>query len=601
MANSIEVFRDLVVKAHNGSLKLPAFQRNWKWNKKKVITLFDSLRQRYPIGSLLFLSGGGEALSPRAFSSSAEAAVNQKTESLVLDGQQRLTAGIHLFFGTGSTQYFLDLKKLEVLMNQRSVDLKNDDSVEQFVANLDDEDEYLIGRKRVDDPRKLLVERKLLCTSILAQKSLSQAIVDYVEKYPESHDFMHLLVRPHFDMSTSGTVPVISIDADSEMNAISRIFTTLNTTGQLLTPFELVVAILYPKGVDLISDVKEYRELGTFYPNMDKTGEILLQTIAMLANANPKKSTLPDTINETMYATQNNAAFQALEGLGKFLTHGVGAALDVPKLNIIPYDAIFAPMACALKVVTEKNLTGTAKASAHKKLLKWFVASALDQRYQEGVHGKQASDLKDFLGWLNNDELEPAWMKSVTTPNLMLHSIDGAIGKLVQCLINSNDIKDPVVLTDKVGFRDGAVATEKHHMFPKKFVETGVTGWKKGVDKVDIIPNLMLVSRDTNKAWTNNNPYDHIKHALIKNSEEALKAVYAAQFVPAAAYASLKDPFKTVEKFNAFCVLRGQAIQACILQKFDIKPRVTPLSQEEIDSGIEDDSEGDGSLLAIGK
>src|SRR5688500_5038705 len=91
MSASVKSFRELVDHAHAGKLKLPAFQRNWRWRTDKVKRLFDSLRQRYPIGSLLFLGGEGTDLSPRTFQSSAASASKVAAENLVLDGQQRLT------------------------------------------------------------------------------------------------------------------------------------------------------------------------------------------------------------------------------------------------------------------------------------------------------------------------------------------------------------------------------------------------------------------------------------------------------------------------------------------------------------------------------
>ena len=92
MTASVKSFRELVDMAHSGRLKLPVFQRNWRWRTEKVKRLFDSLRQRYPIGSLLFLGGEGSDLSPRTFHGGASGAPKVPTESLVLDGQQRLTA-----------------------------------------------------------------------------------------------------------------------------------------------------------------------------------------------------------------------------------------------------------------------------------------------------------------------------------------------------------------------------------------------------------------------------------------------------------------------------------------------------------------------------
>jgi len=36
-------FKELIEKAHAGQYKLPAFQRKWKWTKKQVMSLYESL------------------------------------------------------------------------------------------------------------------------------------------------------------------------------------------------------------------------------------------------------------------------------------------------------------------------------------------------------------------------------------------------------------------------------------------------------------------------------------------------------------------------------------------------------------------------------
>ncbi|UQB80120.1 hypothetical protein KI429_12865 [Pseudomonas shirazica] len=121
---------------------------------------------------------------------------------------------------------------------------------------------------------------------------------------------------------------MIEIESATQIESISRIFTTLNTTGQMLTPFELVVSILYPKDIDLSQEIKDFRERGRYYENMDSTGEILLQTVAMLGGKEPKKANLPKTMSAELYTTHKESAYNALEALGRFLTDNLGAALD---------------------------------------------------------------------------------------------------------------------------------------------------------------------------------------------------------------------------------------------------------------------------------
>jgi len=567
MTSSARSFRDLVTDAHDGKLKLPAFQRGWRWRTDKVIKLFDSLRQGYPIGALLFLKGENELLAPRTFEGACVQAPGKDADFLVLDGQQRLTAGIHLLYATGPRQYYIHLERLLELCSTKRINFENKDEVIKFVHDLDETDSYLIARQRINDPRSLLVKRHLLCTSILADSTeLNLAVLDYLQAYPDRTSFAYRLVVPFFSLAKTDTVPVIEIESATQIESISRIFTTLNTTGQMLTPFELVVSILYPKDIDLSQEIKDFRERGKYYENMDGTGEILLQTVAMLGGKEPKKANLPKTMSAELYAAHKESAYHALEALGRFLTDNLGAALDTKGVDMVPYDAVYAPMALALKEINVRNLRGVEKTNAEKKLARWYVGSALSQRYQEGVHNKQVRDYEDFKLWLDDDLSSPAWITEVTIPRLLRPSPNGAIGKLIRGFINSRSPKDPVS-SNSIGFRPGAFQTEKHHIFPKKYLPT-ISGWGKG-DQGDVILNLMFLESETNRRWINGNPSDHIGEAGKSQGGVIISENYRLQFIESSAFDVLKRPVKSKADFDEFLILREKTVQDYIAASFN--------------------------------
>lgn len=585
MTSSARSFRDLVADAHNGKLKLPAFQRGWRWRSDKVVKLFDSLRQGYPIGALLFLKGENELLAPRTFEGACVHAPKKEADFLVLDGQQRLTAGVHLLYATGPRQYYLRLDKLLELCVSRGVDLEEKEAVLQFVHDLDETDSYIIARKSNVDPRSLLVKKHLLCTSILADSTeLNMAIVDYLSAYPERKDFAYRLIVPFFSLAKTDTVPVIEVEASTQIESISRIFTTLNTTGQMLTPFELVVSILYPKDIDLSQEISDFREKGKYYGNMDATGEILLQTIAMMAGREPKKANLPKTITADIYIGNKELAYLSLEALGRFLTDNLGAGLDSKGVDMVPYDAVYAPMALALNDINGRNLKGLERTSAEKKLAKWYVGAALTQRYQEGVHNKQSRDYEDFKVWLDNDQSSPAWLGEVTIPRLLRHSPSGAIGKLIRGLINYRSPKDPVT-SNNIGFRSGAFSTEKHHIFPKKYLPT-ISGWAKG-DQGDVILNLMFLESDTNRRWINGNPADHIQESMNSQAEYVVSENYRLQFIEGTAFDVLRKPQKSKGDFDEFILLREKSIQDYISASYGF-------AKSGVEDSIDEDEDVEG-------
>lgn len=588
MSATVGNFRELVGRAHAGSLKLPGFQRTWRWRPDKVVKLYDSLRLRYPIGSFLFLAGSGEALAPRVFNGGANGASETPTDYLVLDGQQRLTAGVHIFYATGKRQYYLDIHKLQTLADDRNVDLTDEGAVAIFCASIDFEDGYIVPRSEIPDPRSLLIKNSLFCTSLLTSPVHCQlAIMDYISLYPQHKDLMLRLVQPHFSLRDIDSVPHINIDDKTSISAISRIFTTLNTTGQLLTPFELVVASLFPAKIDLQKEVADYRAIGIYYPQMDATGEILLQTIAMLSNVDQKKSNLPKNINALNYTQYKDAAFNALEALGRFLTDSLGCGLNITG-NLVPYDAIYAPMAKALQHVTNKGLAGVDLAEAHKKLRLWFAASALSQRYQEGVHNKQVKDFNEIVGWIDGVASQPVWISEARTPSLLNKSFDGAIGKFVQCCINQCDPLDPVVPAHKVGFRSEAMTTEKHHVFPSKFVHR-MDGWDKKSDKSDTLLNMMFVERGTNKRWLNADPRDHINEASENMAPPVLLELYMRQFISEAAFALLAAPQKSRDDFYAFLNDRQDTIRGWIRDHFGIVPQAGGENPDDDELALDED------------
>lgn len=82
---------DLVRHARAGRIRVPPFQRNFKWKREDVEKLIDSIVRGYPIGTLLLWSKAAPAtqamLGDLAFD------VNEQTQAwFVVDGQQRLVS-----------------------------------------------------------------------------------------------------------------------------------------------------------------------------------------------------------------------------------------------------------------------------------------------------------------------------------------------------------------------------------------------------------------------------------------------------------------------------------------------------------------------------
>jgi uncharacterized protein with ParB-like and HNH nuclease domain len=84
---------DLLKKAHERIIQLPDFQRGWVWDDDSLRSLLASISRAFPVGALMTLESGGEVrFKSRLIEGAPEAHAARSPESLLLDGQQRITS-----------------------------------------------------------------------------------------------------------------------------------------------------------------------------------------------------------------------------------------------------------------------------------------------------------------------------------------------------------------------------------------------------------------------------------------------------------------------------------------------------------------------------
>lgn len=561
MPATVEEYLSIVQKAHSGTLKLPAFQRKWRWKPKQVRLLFDSLRQGFPIGSFLFIKEAPDVnLAPREFHYAKIGAQDAQSESLVLDGQQRITAGLELFYGNSDIKYFIDLDRMFSLFRDRGGDVNSQSSIDEFLARLETEDEYCIPKKNVKDPSALLIKSHLLWTGTLIDSNeLKRCIKQYITAYPDREDFADYVVATNMTPKSAASIPITVIDGSVSAEAITRIFSTLNSTGKMLTPFELVVAVLYPHNIDLADDAEVARLTYPFYGRIDPSGEILLQTIALFSDQETRKAFFPKTITASRYRLHFNDAVKYLDQAGRILTELVGLGLDAAS-DLLVYPVILPPMAYVLKWMDGQDLSIPERAKAERRLAKWFVGAVLSRRYQQSTHDKQARDKDEIPKWISgSEEDQPAWLKDVGVPNLKKTIPGGALGKLVKALLNTRNLRDPYT-TKSVGLGSGKQTSALHHIFPTRFVQN-LEGWTKQ-DSANRVLNLMYCEEGTNGSWLNLDPALQVSQTLTVNHNDIdlVKTYYASHAISDVALSIMRKPHKTKNDFEDFIAERERQI-----------------------------------------
>ena len=84
---------ELLEDCHRGVIQLPDFQRSWVWDEDRIKSLIASISRAFPVGALMTLETGGDVnFKPRPVEGAPMEAATASPQSLLLDGQQRMTS-----------------------------------------------------------------------------------------------------------------------------------------------------------------------------------------------------------------------------------------------------------------------------------------------------------------------------------------------------------------------------------------------------------------------------------------------------------------------------------------------------------------------------
>src|ERR1700761_7856703 len=90
--NPIDLYK-LLEDCEHGTLQLPDFQRSWVWDEDRIKSLIASISRAFPVGALMSLDTGGPVnFKPRPIEGAPSDASRAQPQSLLLDGQQRMTS-----------------------------------------------------------------------------------------------------------------------------------------------------------------------------------------------------------------------------------------------------------------------------------------------------------------------------------------------------------------------------------------------------------------------------------------------------------------------------------------------------------------------------
>jgi hypothetical protein len=602
----------LVGRLREGRFVIPDFQREFEWEPWDISALMRSIFLDYYIGSLLLWKGKKENFNALACESIyAYEGDKNNPEHIVLDGQQRLTAMYYAFIAPDAAapkrkNRFLYFIKVDEFMEEsfdEAFDYNWTRSGEKLLENQNSQFEQhmfplaVIGQggwalpNWVQDYERFWQEKANIAKEKgdIGNEQEALRYVEYAQNFGE-----HLK-----GITEQYQVAYIELDRDLELDKVCDIFTQINSRGIRLDIFDLLNALLRPKGLQLRYMWREDSQRLNFVET-ERMNVYVLQVMSILRQAycSPKylyyllpgqerrvrdpdgslrkEILVPDAADfERLW----NQAVDALEQAIKLLRHPqeFGAILS----QYLPYVSIL-PAFAALQTEI-RNLPIKRQLDAQRKIRHWYWASVFLNRYSGSVESTSARDFLDVKAWFEDDLAEPSLIQEFRE---RFRAID-LRNEIRRGSSVYNGIFNLLVLAGARDWMTGNLPQhddlDDHHIVPKSW------GKENNLDgMIDTILNRTPLTGKTNRNVIKDRlPNEYLPELIAENGESTVWEILESHFISPAAFDILmRVPF-TVDDYDAFMAERQRTIQNAIedllvKSRLDLPPRL-----REIDAQIE--------------
>src|SRR5437868_7050195 len=257
--------KELLEDCHRGTLQLPDFQRSWVWDEDRIKSLIASVSRAFPIGALMTLETGGEVdFRPRLIEGAPTTAKDKSPQSLLLDGQQRMTS-LYQVAVRGQVVETVTPRKKKV---NRWFYIDMNKALDPMV----DRDEAVVSvgedKKIVEDfgravtldlsTREKEFETLMYPVSMVFQwDDWQKQFIEHSMKkgdFAAKWDLIRQFKEGILDNFIQYQVPVIALGSGTSKEAVCVVFEKVNTGGKALDAFELVTAMYAARGHELRRD-----------------------------------------------------------------------------------------------------------------------------------------------------------------------------------------------------------------------------------------------------------------------------------------------------------------------------------------------------------
>lgn len=582
----------LLTRLKDGRYMVPDFQRDFEWKARDIRDLTRSIFLDYYIGSLLLWKGTAENYTSLSCTPLYGRA-GGSPEYIVLDGQQRLTAINYAFVAPDIKLPTRANRALYFVRVDRFMAEEYDDAFDFWYTSSGKGDgvkgfeKYYGGTTR--QYHFHIFPLAIIGTGGWDLSNWVQGYAAYWAKQAEEADDDHKreIAALHAENATkfgehlksiteTFQISYIELDRELPIDKVCDIFTQINSKGVRLDVFDLLNALLKPKGVQLkalwhAAEPKlDFVETGKLNVYILQVMSILRQTycspkyLYYLLPGVERKTRKEDGSFERQIMVPDaddfrkrwHSAVKALEDAIHRLQHP--HEFGVSKSTYLPYFAILPIFAAALAEVNEQPAANRLAAEGRFRL--WYWASIFTNRYSASSETTAARDIQDLRSWFADEAAEPALIAEFRgkAPNLDLR------GETKKGFAIYNAIFNLLVIAGARDWVSGAIPKpddlDDHHIVPKSWGNTKGLG-----SSIDTILNRTPLTGKTNREVIHNSlPNQYLPELIATNGRDKIEALMATHFIsPAALDILLRDPFTTAD-FEAFLRERQRTITHAI-------------------------------------
>ena len=416
---------NLVVAVERGDYRVPQFQREYVWERTKVIELFDSIYKEYPIGSFF---RGRPAASTIAFSVIRWICIppvaNDDDVSFILDGQQRITSIYATLMGL--TVQGTDYARICFdLAEEKFVYREPNDRRFIRVADMWGENALKIGR-RIED------------------------------QFGRAFDRCYEVLR---------TYPISIVEVrDQDLPAVCGIFQRINQAGERLGRFDLISAMTFRPDFDLREKFKNdiLAKL-----NERSFGEIAPMAVNQLL-ALVKKGACAERVEFSLTADDVVEIWPEIVRSILLAADALRQCVGVQNAEYLPYHAQLTLLAYFYAKSGRRSLTD----AQLDWIKKWFWRSSFAQHYGSAAPTKMGRDKDLFDAFISGRRPTFDVASNLTADVLVgtkMTSSGSAVRNALLCLLAQ---RRPVRLSNNIELDliDGGISdftnSEKHRIFP---------------------------------------------------------------------------------------------------------------------------------------